>query len=90
MKIIVRNNDPLKAYKVLTKKLKEDGTFNTLKDKQFFKSKGEKRRVKMKRAIAKQIKNSAKQLILFEKQENQIPRKKDNNVRRITAKPIRN
>ena len=44
MRIVVRNNDPMKAFKLLNRKLYEDNTFVELKDKQFFKSKGEKKR----------------------------------------------
>ena len=38
MRIVVRNNDPMKAFKLLNRKLYEDNTFVDLKDKQFFKS----------------------------------------------------
>lgn len=69
MFIIVRNNDAVKAYKVLMRKLKEDGFFRELKEKQFFKSKSEKAREKHKYAVIRHAKDQAKRKILQEKQE---------------------
>lgn len=74
MRIIVRNNDPMKAFKLLNRKLYEDNTFNDLKDKQFFKSKGEKRREKKKKAIARQRKEQATKKAIFDKLETQVTR----------------
>jgi ribosomal protein S21 len=36
--------DPLRAYKVLMRKLSKEGHYQEVKEKEFFKSKGEKRR----------------------------------------------
>ena len=44
MRIYVRNNDIGKAYRILNKKLHEEGFFKKLRDNQFHKTKGEKRR----------------------------------------------
>lgn len=74
MRIIVRNNDPMKAFKLLNRKLYEDNTFNDLKDKQFFKSKGEKKREQKKKAIARQRKEQATKKAIFDKLENQVIR----------------
>ena len=45
MKIEVRNNNVEGALRVLKKKLQEDGIFNKLREQEFFRSKGEKRRI---------------------------------------------
>jgi ribosomal protein S21 len=74
MRIVVRNNDPMKAFKLLNRKLYEDNTFIELKEKQFFKSKGEKRREKQKKAVARQRKEQATKKAIFDKLESQITR----------------
>lgn len=74
MRIIVKNNDPLRAFKLLNRKLHEDNTFIELKERQHYKSKGEKKREKRKRAIARQRKEDAKRLETLQKIENQIMR----------------
>lgn len=74
MRIIVKNNDPLRAFKLLNRKLHEDNTFIELKERQHYKSKGEKKREKRKRAVARQKKENAKRLKTLEKIENQIMR----------------
>lgn len=74
MRIIVKNNDPLRAFKLLNRKLHEDNTFIELKERQHYKSKGEKRREKRKRAVARQRKEDSKRLETLEKLENQIMR----------------
>ena len=43
MKIYVRNNDISKAYRILNKKLHTEGFFKEIREKQFFKSKSEKK-----------------------------------------------
>ena len=45
MKIEVRNNNVEGAMRVLKKKLQEDGIFNKLREQEYFRSKGEKRRI---------------------------------------------
>lgn len=74
MRIVVKNNDPLKAFKLLNRKLYEDNTFIDLKEKQFFKSKGEKKREQKKKAIARQRKEQAAKKAIYDKLENQITR----------------
>ena len=44
MKIFVRNNDVNKAYRLLHKKLHEDGFFKQIRENQAFKSRSEKNR----------------------------------------------
>ena len=44
MRIEVRNNNVDKAIKILKNKLTEDGFFNDLREREFYMSKGEKRR----------------------------------------------
>lgn len=87
MRIIVRNNDPIKAFKLLNRKLYEDNTFNDLKDKQFFKSKGEKKREQKKKAIARQRKEQAAKKAIFDKLESQVIKRQNdrNNYKRNTT-----
>ena len=42
MKVIVRNNDISKAYKILNKKLHEDGFFKQIRDNQYHRAKARK------------------------------------------------
>ena len=44
IKVDVRNNNVDKAVRVLKKKLQEDGLFNELRKREFFQSRGEKKR----------------------------------------------
>lgn len=85
MRIIVRNNDPIKAFKLLNKKLYEDNTFNELKDRQFFKTKGEKRREQKKKAIARQRKEQATKKAIFDRLENQVIRGQNDRNKRKPA-----
>lgn len=45
MKIEVRNNNVDGALRILKKKLQKDGFYTTLREKEFFRTKGEKRRL---------------------------------------------
>ena len=45
MVVEVRNNNVEGAMRVLKKKLQEDGVFNKLREQEYFRSKGEKRRI---------------------------------------------
>ena len=53
MKITVYNNDVSKAYRILQKKLNNEGTLRELKEREFFRSKGEKKRLERKRGITR-------------------------------------
>jgi len=44
MRIEVRNNNVDKAMRIMKKKLTEDGFFNELREREFYESKGTKRR----------------------------------------------
>jgi len=44
MKVDVRNNNVDKALRILKKKLQQDGMFNELRKREFFESRGTKRR----------------------------------------------
>ena len=69
MKIAVYNNDIGKAYKILQKKLNNEGIPKELKEREYFLSKGEKNRLARKRGIARFKKNEKKRLIAQEKAE---------------------
>tara|TARA_Y100001963_G_scaffold147261_1_gene223358 strand:+ start:7053 stop:7256 length:204 start_codon:yes stop_codon:yes gene_type:complete len=45
MKIEVRNNNVDGALRILKKKLQKDGFYTTIREKEFYRSKGEKRRL---------------------------------------------
>ena len=72
MKIHVRNNDAIKAYKVLMKQLNKDGFFKELKSKKFHMTKGEKKREKHKLAVINARKDQAKRKENLLKEEKRI------------------
>lgn len=85
MQIYVRNNEVMKAYKKLTRKLRDDGLFLELLENRHFKSKSELKRERHKRAVARHNKKQAEALKLFEKTENYHTRKKDDRNKRIRS-----
>jgi len=72
MKIVVKNNNAVKAYKVLMKRLNKDGFFKELKEKQYYMSKGERKREKHKLAVVKAKKEQAKRQEYMLKEEQRI------------------
>ena len=59
LSVEVRNNNVEKALRVLKKKLQEDGLFNELRDREYFMSRGERKRKERaagKRRVQKNIK----------------------------------
>lgn len=69
MEIIVKNNDAIKAYKVLCKKLNKDGLFRELKRRRHFISKGDSKKEKSKVARVRARKDQIKRDIIREKEE---------------------
>lgn len=69
MKIFVRNNDVMKAYKILTKKVNDEGVLKTLKSKEHYLSKSQKIRVKKKAALARFRKEQKKKKQIADRQE---------------------
>ncbi len=69
MKIFVRNNDVMKAYKILTKKVNDEGVLKTLKSKEHYLSKSQKIRVKKKAALARVRKEQKKKKQIADRQE---------------------
>ena len=63
MRIEVRNNNVEKAMRILKKKLTEDGFFNELREREFYMSKGEKRRKERAAATRRQKRNLEKRMI---------------------------
>jgi len=53
MYIKVRNNDVGKAYKILLRKLNNEGIFKKIKENRYHLTKGEKRRIKKKESTAR-------------------------------------
>ena len=45
MKVVVHNNDITKALRTLKKKMQNEGIFNELRERTWFKSRGERRRL---------------------------------------------
>jgi len=76
MKIYVRNNDIGKAYRILNKKLHEEGFFKKLRDNQFYKTKGEKRREASRAGRSRWIKKQKQLEIRFQREERNQFRKK--------------
>lgn len=76
MQIIVKNNDAIKAYRVLMKKLNNEykgNFFKFLQETEVYMSKSQKRILKRKRAVSEIRKEQAKRIKSFEKEEtNQI------------------
>lgn len=57
MRIEVRNNNVDKAMRIMKKKLTEDGFFNELREREFYISKGEKKRHERAAAKRRQKRN---------------------------------
>ena len=72
MKIEVYNNDIEKAYRILQKKLNTEGILKELKEREYYLSKGERKRLEQKRGIARFKKQEKKRLIAQEKAEIRI------------------
>lgn len=69
MKINVRNNDVVKAYKILTKKINDEGLMKSLKAKEYYLTKSQKVKVKKKIALSRFRKEQKKKRAILEKQE---------------------
>ncbi len=69
MKIVVRGNDVMKAYKILKRKLDAEGVFREMRDHRFYRSKSQKRIEKHKYAVARRRKEQAKREKDFERDE---------------------
>lgn len=67
--------DPLRTYKVLMRKLSKEGHYQEVKEKEFFKSKGEKRREDKVRNTARTKK---KLRIIHERLVKELPIKNSN------------
>jgi small subunit ribosomal protein S21 len=63
MRVEVRNNNVDKAMRILKKKLTEDGMFNELREREFYVSRGEKRRHERNAAKRRQKRNLEKRMI---------------------------
>ena len=62
MRVEVRNHNVDKALRILKKKLTEDGFFNELREREFYMSRGEKRRKERAAAKRRQKKNLEKRM----------------------------
>lgn len=69
MKIYVKNNDVVKAFKILTKKINDEGVLKTLKAKEHHFSKSQKLRAKKKIALARFRKEQKKKKQILDRQE---------------------
>lgn len=69
MKIYVKNNDVVKAYKILTKKINDEGVLKSLKHKEFYLTKSQKVKLKKKLALSRWKKEQKKKRILEARQE---------------------
>ena len=83
MKIFVRNNDVNKAYRILHKKLHEDGFFKTIRDNKAYKTKSERRREAKRAGRARWLKKRQQLEQKFIREErNQFRKKKPNTNRK--------
>jgi len=62
VKVEVRNNNVDKAMRILKKKLTEDGFFNELREREFYMSRGEKRRHERAASIRRQKRSLEKRM----------------------------
>ena len=69
MKIYVKNNNVVKAYKLLNRKLQDEGFYKELQSRFYFKSKGQKKREAKAVAIVRDIKRQKKLEEFREKME---------------------
>ena len=69
MKIYVKNNNVVKAYKLLNKKLQDEGFYKELQSRYYFKSKGDKKREAKAVAVIREKKRQKKAEELREKIE---------------------
>ena len=65
MKVTVRNNNVDKAMRVLKNKLQQEGVFNELREREYYMTKGEKRRRAKAAAIRRAKKAEEKRLKEF-------------------------
>ena len=65
MKVTVRNNNVDKAIRVLKNKLQQEGVFNELREREYYMTKGEKRRKAKAAAIRRAKKEEEKRLREF-------------------------
>ena len=65
MKVTVRNNNVDKAIRVLKNKLQQEGVFNELREREYYMTKGEKRRRAKAAAIRRAKKAEEKRLKEF-------------------------
>lgn len=72
MKIIVKGNNPMKAYKLLNKKLKDEGLYKELKKRKFARSKSEAKRYKHENALIEHKKREKLLEIIRERKEQKI------------------
>ena len=63
MRVDVRNNNVEGAMRVLKKKLTDDGMFNELREREYYMTKGEKRRRERDAAKRRQKRNLEKRMI---------------------------
>ena len=63
MRVEVRNNNVDKAMSILKKKLTDDGLFNELREREFYMSRGEKRRHERDAAKRRNKRNIEKRMI---------------------------
>lgn len=64
------NNDPVRAYKGLIRKLNREGFYEELKDREYFKSKGQRKREEIKRSIIRTNKKRRETNLLIAKLDN--------------------
>jgi ribosomal protein S21 len=72
MKVYVNNNNINQAYKVLSKRLNDEGFFRELRDREFFSTRTQKKRLKREKAIVRIKKEERKRLAQFSREEQNL------------------
>jgi ribosomal protein S21 len=67
------NGDPIRSYKALMRKLSREGLYQELREREYFKSKGQKRREER---IKGEMRTKRKQQIRMDQLQKEIPVKK--------------
>ena len=94
MKVTVKHNDPVKALKILNKKLHNEGIIRTFKEKQTFTSNSDKKKAARKAAVVRWKKKEAKIAKRLKRLDTFIPRsnrhkRNSNNSRKPVNRVIR-
>ena len=90
MKIQVKNNNVVKAYKLLNKKLQGEGFYKELQSRAYFKSRGQRKREALAIAVVREKRRQEKAEVLrekFEAKQRFVNKRKQQNKRYVKKAP---